>query len=112
MQHLNGEPLVQVFYRNGSGSSTNRASRKNRNKQHALRPLNLPGCGTLCPLGVMLEMYASRMPEISTDVDCDILLPPSVGSLASSGVFVKINSILFLSMIFYLTKSTVFFTRT
>lgn len=46
----NGEPAVQVFYRNTTSPS------------QALPALVIPKCGTICPLSRMYELYAAVLP--------------------------------------------------
>lgn len=66
LYHGNTTPFVQVFYRNTTETSVS--------------PLNIPDCGTKCPLQRFYELYDDILPKKSIDEECalrdgEILLP-------------------------------------
>lgn len=64
---VGGEPNVRLLYRNGTTKTTTTT----------MRPLLMPGCGTLCPVGQMQSVYEEVLPERSVNDDCERLLPPA-----------------------------------
>lgn len=60
LRKLNNDYALQVFYRNTSAET--------------LTPLNIPKCGTLCPLNKMYELYADVLPDGDFETECKVSL--------------------------------------
>lgn len=43
-----------------------------RNSVRAPEPINIPQCGTACPLSAMYELYAEILPQNDFNTECSI----------------------------------------
>lgn len=50
-------PFVQIFYRNST-------------QTNILPPIDIPNCGTKCPLNKMFELYDNILPKNTFDEEC------------------------------------------
>lgn len=56
MHMFNNTPYIQIFYKNSTFDP---------------KPLNIPNCGTLCPLEKMFELYHDILPG-DFDLECKL----------------------------------------
>lgn len=63
----NGEPFVQIFYKNSTDQN--------------VPALNIPNCGQFCHLHKLYELYKDILPSQSVDIECKLheneILPAS-----------------------------------
>lgn len=59
MHQLNGKCYLQIWYKKSSTSEK-------------AELLNIPNCGTSCPLKKMYELYADILPTIAYETACQI----------------------------------------
>lgn len=60
LRKLNNDYNLQIFYRNTSAE--------------ALTPLNIPNCGTSCPLSKMFALYTDVLPDGDFETECRLSL--------------------------------------